>query len=165
MRALSVLAGTLFFVLFAVGARAEEGGDALFSTLMMDIHGEPITLSRFQGNPLVVKFWERICPSCRDEIPELSALQREYKGRGLTVLGIALEEDPVRVREFLIAYEAHYPVVLGREQGIGLMKMFGNEGALLPYTLIIDREGEVVLRKVGAFKKSDFQEVAEKLLR
>ena len=161
----AVLAGALCFVLFAAGARAGEGTDALFSASMIDTHGEPMALSRFQGKPLIVHFWARICVPCRDEFPELMALQKKYKKQGLTVLGIALEEEPDKVREFLTAYKVSYPVALAREQGIPLMQTFGNEEAFLPFTLLIDRKGEVVLRKIGVLGKSDFQGAAGNLLR
>jgi len=168
VKTMKILAGALFFVLFlAAGAKAQEqegeGLDALFETTMMDLHGEPMTLSRFRGKPLIVHFWSRLCFPCREEFPEFIALQKKYKKRGLTVLGIALEEDPVKVREFLTAYEVGYPAALVGEQGIPLMKALGNDEAFLPFTLLIDRKGEVVLRKHGIFRKSDFQRVAEKL--
>jgi peroxiredoxin len=166
MKAARVLAGALFFVLFAAGAIAQEqkGLDALFEATMMDLHGEPMTLSQFRGKPLIVSFWSRLCIPCRDEFPEFIALRAKYKKQGLDVLGIALEEDPVKVREFLAAYEVDYPAALVGKQGIALMQALGNDKALLPFTLLIDRRGEVVLSKRGIFKKSDFQGVAEKLL-
>ncbi|MCL2880030.1 MAG: TlpA family protein disulfide reductase [Treponema sp.] len=162
MRVAGILAGV--FVLFAAGAKAEEGVDALFSATMTDVQGKSMQLSGFQGRPLIVKFWERICAPCRDEFPVLIALQKKYKKQGLTVLGIALEKEPDKVRDFLVAYQVNYPVALAGEQGIPLMQAFGNEGALLPFTLLIDRRGEVVLRKVGVFQNSDFQGMAGKLL-
>lgn len=162
MKIARVLACALFLV--ALGAKAEqEGVGALLEATMMDIHGEPMALSQFRGKPLIISFWARWCVPCRDEFPEFMALQKKY--RGLTVLGIALEDDPVKVREFLAAYEVDYPSALAGEQGIALMKAFGNDEALLPFTLLIDRRGEVVLSKRGVFKKSDFQGVSKKLLR
>jgi thiol-disulfide isomerase/thioredoxin len=152
----------LFLVLFTVVAKAEEqaGVDALFSATMVDIHGKPMALSHFRGEPLIVSFWSRLCFPCREEFPEFIALREKYKKQGLTVLGIALEEDPVKVREFLVAYGVDYPSALAGEQGIPLMRTLGNDEALLPFTLLIDRRGEVVLRKRGIFRESDFQNVA-----
>ena len=164
MKAVKILAGTLFFVLFAVGAKAEESLDALLEATMTDIYGKPMALSDFRGKPLIVQFWARWCVPCRDEFPELMALQAQYKERGLAVLGIALEEDPVKVREFLTAYQVSYPAALAGEQGgIALMQALGNDGAFLPFTLLIDRRGEVVLRQRGVFRKSDFEGVIGKL--
>ncbi|MDR1849274.1 MAG: TlpA family protein disulfide reductase [Zoogloeaceae bacterium] len=167
MKVVKVLAGALLgFVLLTVTARAEEEGvDALFSATMMDVHGAPMPLSSFRGKPLIVQFWARWCVPCRDEFPELTLLGKKYKKQGLIVLGIALEEDPVKVREFLAAYGVNYPAALAGNQGASLMQTLGNEKGLLPFTLLINRKGEVVLRKYGVFKKSDFQGVAGKMLR
>jgi len=163
VRAVKILAGVLL-ILFTVGVRA-EGLDALFSATLLDTQGEPMPLAGFRGKPLIVQFWARWCVPCREEFPELIRLEKRYKKRGLVVLGIALEEDPVAVREFLAAYEVRYPVALSREQGLSLLDALGNDKSVLPFTLLIDRRGEVVLRKYGVFKRSDFQGVADKLLR
>jgi thiol-disulfide isomerase/thioredoxin len=165
VKAAKTLAGVLFLVLLAVGAKAEEGLDDLFEAPMTDIYGKPMTLSHIRGKPLIVNFWARACVACRDEFPVLAALQAEYKERGLIVLGIALEEDPVKVREFLAAYEVDYPAALAGEHGIPLMKALGNNEALLPFTLLINRRGEIIFRKYGIFRKSDFQGVAGDFLR
>jgi thiol-disulfide isomerase/thioredoxin len=165
VKGVKVLAGALFFVLFTIGARAEEGLDALFEASMIDIHGKPMTLSHFRGKPLIVSFWERVCPICRDGFPELAALQTKYEKRGLIVLGIALEKEPDKVREFLAVYKANYPVVLAGKQRCDLMQGFGNDGCFLPYTLLVNRKGEVIFRKHGPFKESDFQAVAGEFLR
>lgn len=172
MRAASLLAGLLAFTLTVFGAKAEAGGqeepgvDRLFSATMKDVHGAPMTLSRFRGRPLIVNFWARVCPPCRDEIPELAALQAQYKEQGLVVLGIALEDEPDKAREFLAAYGADYPAALaGEQEGISLMRALGNTESFLPFTLLIDRKGEIVLSKRGIFSKNDFQGAAGKLLR
>ena len=170
MRVVRVLASVLLLILFAAEAKAEEQGkeklNALFEATMKDIHGEPMTLSQFRGKPLIISFWARWCVPCRDEFPEFMALRKKHKKQGLTVLGVALEEDPVKVREFFVAYEVDYPTALiDKEEGYSLMKPLGNEDKVLPFTLLINRKGEIVLSKRGVFKKSDFQGVARKVLR
>jgi len=167
VKIVSVLASVLLLVLFTVGAKAQEKGglDALLDATMIGLHGEPMPLSQFRGKPLIVSFWARWCVPCRDEFPEFMALRKKYKKQGLTVLGVALEDDPVKVRDFLIAYKVDYPAALAGEQGIPLIQALGNDEALLPFTLLIDRRGEIVSSKRGVFRKSDFQGVAGKLLR
>ncbi|MDR0735314.1 MAG: TlpA family protein disulfide reductase [Zoogloeaceae bacterium] len=109
-------------------------------------------------------FWARWCPPCREEIPELMALGKKYEKRGLAIVGVALENDTIKTREFLAAYGVTYPVILAPEQGVSMMKALGNDKELLPFTLIIDAQGKVVLRKPGRFRQDDFESVAEGLL-
>ncbi|MFV0372460.1 MAG: TlpA family protein disulfide reductase, partial [Azonexus sp.] len=89
----------------------------------------------------------------------------EYGKRGLVVLGVAIEDDPAAVKEFAKAYEINYPVGVDKKKGLWLMQSLGNGVSGLPFTLIIGRDGEVVVRKIGQFTRKDFDDVAEKLLK
>lgn len=146
-------------------AAAAADADALFAAALTGTDGRPAALAEYRGKPLLVNFWARWCPPCRSEMPELAALQAEYGAQGLTVLGIAIDDDAAAVREFLAAYDIGYPVALGRDTGIGLMQSLGNASAGLPFTLAIDREGGVRLRKLGAFGRDDFHGIAQELMR
>jgi thiol-disulfide isomerase/thioredoxin len=149
---------------FAAGAWAENGAETLFSIALPDVRNdETVEFARFRGKPLIVNFWARGCPPCREEIPELMALQKKYATQGLAIVGIALENDPLKVREFLAAYEVTYPVVLAPGQGVSMMKALGNDRELLPFTLIVGPQGEIVLRKPGRFRQDDFESVADAL--
>jgi len=143
---------------------ASAATDALFAATLNGSDDKPVALETYRGKPLLVNFWARWCAPCRKEIPELVQLQSDYGNQGLNVVGIAIEDDTTAVREFLKAYSVTYPVGVNQKKGIWLMQGLGNDGALLPFTLAIDRKGEIVMRKIGAFKKTDFEQVADKLL-
>ncbi|MDR0563459.1 MAG: TlpA family protein disulfide reductase [Azoarcus sp.] len=160
-----VLVGALFLSFFSAGATAGQDAEILFSATLTNLEGKPMPLAPFRDKPLIINFWARWCVPCRDEFPELIALRAKYAKQGLTVLGIALEDDSAKVREFLAAYKIDYPVALAREQGLDLIRATGNAEALLPYTLIINRQGEIVLNKYGRFSQSDFEAVARRLWR
>ena len=137
----------------------------LFSSTMNGTDGNPVALEKFRGKPLIINFWARWCPPCRKEIPELIKLQKEFSGRGLTVLGVAVEEDAAAVLEFANAYEVNYPVVVDKKKGIWLMQNLGNSQAGLPFTLLIDRQGNIVSRKMGMFTRADFDAAVGDLLK
>jgi thiol-disulfide isomerase/thioredoxin len=87
---------------------------------------KPVALESFRGKPLIVNFWARWCAPCRVEIPELAKTQDKYARRGLTVIGIGLEDKAESVRDFMKAYEMNYTVLLAKTGGIELMQALGN---------------------------------------
>jgi len=166
-----VSARSLFGALFvAVGVLLSQASCAvdsaqLFSASLVGTDGKVVNLEKFRGKPLIVNFWARWCPPCRKEIPELIQIQNEFGGHGLAVLGIAVEDDPAAVQEFANAYDVNYPIVVDKKKAIWLMQVLGNGSTGLPFTLLIDRQGNVVLRKMGLFTRKDFDAATPLLLK
>ncbi|MFN4148891.1 MAG: TlpA family protein disulfide reductase [Rhodocyclaceae bacterium] len=139
---------------------------ALFSTRLGGTQDKPATLAAFRGQPLIVNFWARWCPPCRDELPEVKAIADKYRAQGLTVIGIALEDDSANARDFLEAYEVDYPnFFAGSQRGMELLKALGNDKAALPYTLFVDRQGAILGHKLGRISRSELEAAASALLK
>ncbi|MGE5386551.1 MAG: TlpA family protein disulfide reductase [Betaproteobacteria bacterium] len=132
----------------------------LFATTLTDAEGRIVALERYRGKPLIVNFWARWCPPCREEIPELKRIQALQGEQGLEVVGIGIEEDHDGVLRFINANAMNYPVLLTGDQGNALMKAVGNNTLALPYTLAIDREGRIVGRKLGLMRRADVDALA-----
>ena len=81
------------------------------------------------------------------------------------MLGIGIEDKADAAKEFAKAYEMDYPVFVAKEQGIPLMKALANTKGGLPFTVFIDRNGQVIQIKLGLIKKADLDAAAEKLLK
>jgi thiol-disulfide isomerase/thioredoxin len=145
-------------------ARA-DGPESLFAATLSDLADKPVALAAYKGRPLIVSFWARWCAPCRDEIPELIKARAKYKSKGVEVLGIAIEDNVEGVRDFAQAYEMDYPVLLAKNKGIWLMQALGNGGAGLPFTVVIDRQGKMVERKLGVMKKNDIEAAFEAALK
>jgi thiol-disulfide isomerase/thioredoxin len=158
----------ILFAVLGLGFSAAAGATdsaQLFAATLTGVDGQPVNLDKFRGKPLIVNFWARWCPPCRKEIPELVKLQSEFGGRGLTVLGIAVEEDPAAVKEFAMAYDVNYPLVVDKKKAIWLMQTLGNGSTGLPFTLLLDSQGNIVQRKMGLFTRQDFDAAIPLLLK
>lgn len=140
-----------------------ERAEALFSVNLYNLENHLVSLADRRGQPIVVNFWARWCPPCRVEIPELVALQA--RKTGVTVIGINIETDPAPVRDFAYAYDINYPVLLSRGAGIDLMRSLGNSKAGLPYTVVLNRQGEIVARHTGAVTKAQLDAAVALALR
>ena len=136
----------------------------LFEATLNDLDDKPVALERYRGKPLIVNFWARWCGPCRVEIPELIAIRQAHKGK-LEVLGIGIEDKADAAKEFARAYEMDYPVFVARDKGIPLMQALGNTKGGLPFTIVIDRNGQVVQKKMGIMKKADLDAAAELALK
>ena len=160
------LFATLVFALVAASTAADEmpSSAPLFAATLNDLDDKPVALERYKGKPLIVNFWARWCGPCRVEIPELIAIRKAHKGK-LEVLGIGIEDKADAAKEFARAYEMNYPVFVAREKGIPLMQALGNTKGGLPFTIVIDRDGQVVQKKMGIMKKTDLEAAAELALR
>lgn len=151
-------------LLAASFARAASSAP-LFAATLTGTDDKPVALETYRGKPMIVNFWARWCGPCRVEIPELVKAHDKYQKKGLVVLGIGLEDKAESVRDFMKAYEMNYPVLLARDKGIELMQALGNPKAGLPYTIVINRQGEIVTSKLGAMKKAEIDAAGEAALR
>ncbi len=151
--------------LLAAGCVHAASSDALFAMTLSGSDDKPVALETFRGKPLIVNFWARWCAPCRVEIPELIKTRDKYRKRGLVVIGIGLEDKAESVRDFMKAYEMDYTVLLAKDGGIELMKALGNTRAGLPFTVAIDRRGEIVAIKLGAMNRAELDGAAEAALK
>ena len=154
----------LLGLLLAAPAWPQNSSAPLFAAALHDADDRPFAFEQLRGKPLIVNFWARWCGPCRAEIPELSAAHDKYAGKGLVVIGIALDDKVEAVRDFARAYEMRHTGLLAKEGGIALMQALGNARAVVPFTLVIDRKGEVIGSKLGAMNHAEIEAAASRLL-
>jgi len=123
--------------------------------------GKEIKLSDYKGKIVILDFWATWCPPCRVGIPDLVALQKEYK-KDLIVIGISLDIDTKDdVVPFIKAFRINYPILYGNEK---IVNDYGGIGAI-PTTFVIDRKGNVVNMHVGLVDKSVYVNQIKKILK
>ena len=146
-----------------LAAAAADAG-VLFGAKLFDFDDRPAALAELQGQPLIVNFWARWCGPCRKEIPELAAAHERYAGQGLRIIGIALDDKAEATRDFAKAYDMNYRGLLAKNAGIALMQALGNTKAVVPFTLLIDRQGQIVGSKLGPMDGAEIEAAAKRLL-
>ncbi len=141
---LSVLLGPL--LLGAVSNAAENAKQAPDFQLA-DLSGMVHRLSDLHGGVVVLNFWATWCPECLVEIDSLSAFAEKYGKRGVVVLSISLDKDEQALRDYLHSHPVRFPVMIDRDGGVFVRKYIIRG---LPATVLIDRQGSVAARLLGA---------------
>lgn len=149
-----VLAFSLVLILF-LGAglfqcASRKVGDPAPDFVFPTIDGQTVQLSKLRGQPVLINFWATWCPPCRAEMPYIQAAFEE-KGQEVEFIGVNLEEDLERVRQF------------AEERGLSFTMALDSEGKSwdtynirgLPETFLVDEEGIIRHKKVGPFQSKE----------
>ena len=115
-------------------------------------------LSEFRGQVVLVNFWARWAGDSRREMPALDRINTTYGRAGLVVLGVAVDEDSRRAREFAEAMKVGYPILFDTTPGVGRDYLLRS----MPMTLLLDRSGVVRYSKAG-FKSGDDRMVLDEI--
>lgn len=126
---------------------------------LQDIDGKRWSLAEQRGRVVLVNYWGTWCPPCRQETPGLVRLANEYRGKGVEVAGISLDEDLTAVREFVAEYHISYPILLPSNA-----ENLTTTIESIPVSLLYDRQGRVAKRYVGAVSEATFKRDVEQLL-
>jgi thiol-disulfide isomerase/thioredoxin len=117
-----------------------------------DLTGSAVRLSDLKGKVVLINFWGIWCKSCRQEIPHLSALDREWREKGLVVLGADYGDAPEDLAPFVKELEMSYPVLVDD----GLADQY--EVLVYPTTVVVDRKG-LVRARVEGYREETFEDM------
>lgn len=165
---LAAAAGYFAAMHFAQEATEEPGGGSIvgqhrpdFSHL--DTSGRTVSAGDFDGTVMLVNFWATWCEPCVEEMPMLSGLRQALAERGFEVVGIALDE-PERAEAFAADLGLVYPVLLGEADTVVTGRRYGNDTGMLPYSVLVDRQGVVRWSKLGALERAELEREIKRLL-
>ena len=111
------------------------------------LEGQTVSLSNFQGKPVLINFWAVSCPPCRFEMPFIQQVYEEWSDKGLVILAINIGENPSTVKRFIESYGFSFLVLLDTRGDVALK--YGIR--LIPVSLFIDKNGIIQAKIIGAF--------------
>lgn len=134
-------------LLFACGEKAdkpetEQSSPVTTGFALPDLEGQERRLAEWKGQVVMLNFWAPWCPPCRKEVPAFIELQEKYADKGFTFVGITVDTRE-NAQTFADTMGINYPILIAEEEGIAIAREYGNKVGALPYTVLLDREGEV----------------------
>jgi peroxiredoxin len=118
--------------------------------VLKGLDGRNLRLSEFRGQVVLLNFWARWAGDTRQEMPALDRINTTYSRAGLVVLGVSIDEDLTRARQFADAMKVSYPILFDTGSDIGRDYLLEK----MPMTILVDRAGVVRYSNVG-FKRGD----------
>lgn len=111
------------------------------------VSGDKIDWQKYRGKVVLIDYWATWCGLCHAELPNIRRMHQQYKEQGFEVIGISLDEDPAKVRQFMESQGIPWPTLVGHKpetQGWNhpMVDKYGIHD--LPRAILVDREGKVV---------------------
>jgi len=126
-------------------------GDIAPDLVGKDLQGAPVYLSSFRGRVVVLNFWATWCGPCRAEMPILNALRARFGEQDLVVIGVSMDADGwSAVSPFAAQEGITYPLAVGDDE---VSAAYGGISEL-PTTFVINREGAIVVKRVGPLSEN-----------
>jgi len=154
------------FLLASCGTRQKSGalpsgGSSAPDFSLQTADGSTVELKSLRGKVVVLNFWATWCGPCRAEMPGIMQVYSRLKGEGVEIIGISLDRNGWDdVRPFLQKTTVTYPVVVGDQD---LAKAYKIPDAI-PYSVFIDRTGNIASTHVGFMSEAQFESELKKLL-
>ena len=163
----AAIAGLLACLAAAASAFAAEAtrlaGD-------VDAKGLASAVAKDRGKVVIVNFWATWCVPCREEFPDLVRLEKAYRDRGVSVLGVSIDlpKDMPKIEKFLATNRPDFPNYLKRSGGDdqdfidSVDKKWGGE---LPFTVVYGRDGKRARSLSGKQSYAEFEKAVTGLLK
>lgn len=127
---------------------------------LIDLNGKPVQSEKYKGKVIILNFWATWCPPCRAEMPDFMKLHAAYKDKGVTFLGISLDQGLGPVKRYVRTEKVNYPILMGNSK---MVDDYGNFSAI-PQTFVIDAEGRINKQFMGLVKFEKLEKVIQSLI-
>jgi len=143
----------------APGATAKPVANLDF--VLKNIEGQDVRLADLKGKPLLINFWATWCVPCKAEIPWFAEFADAYKAKGLTVVGISVDDPPEDIKAFATEFKVNYPMLVGRDRA-DIAKAFDAE-QVIPVSWLVRADGSVQAKVTGIHPKTWFEQQLQEM--
>ena len=128
---------------------------------LKDLQGGTVRLTDYKGKVVLINFWATWCKPCLVEMPDLVKMQKDYESQGLQIVGITCPPMTQKnVEDIARKLNLNYPILYGTDEVSDAY--YAN--AVLPTTIIVDREGKIRGRILGILVPEEFEHSVKPLL-
>ncbi|HYP26206.1 MAG TPA: redoxin domain-containing protein [Blastocatellia bacterium] len=138
------------------GPRSPFIGKEAADFKLKDVSGKKVELKSLRGNVVVLDFWATWCLPCREEMPHLEKLHREFKDKGLLVVGINVE-DSKAARSFMKKYDYTFMTLIDDGNTSVVYRVEG-----IPTVFVIGKDGKITDHYVGAQSEEELREAIKR---
>ncbi len=124
------------------------------------LSGEAFQFSAHKGKPIMINFFASWCLPCREEIPALVKIQKEYEPKGVTFLAVAIDDTEEDVNKFIKRLGFTFPV--GHDKTGAIKEAYGVYG--LPTSFFISKESTINYFHPGGVSEALLRHELDKLL-
>ena len=145
----------------AAVATAEAGDMAAPAFTVKTVEGKTLKLSDLRNKPVIVDFWATWCGPCRAIMPDLNDMQARYGAKGLTVIGMSVDETGTApVKRFANQLGVRFTIAMANDD---VLDAYGPIRSI-PTTFFINRKGEIVRRVIGRIDPETMNAYVQEIL-
>jgi len=155
MKRILLMMGILLIISCSIAGN--RGGKKAPDFSLRSIDGKNVKLSDYKGKILILNFFATWCPPCKKEIPDFVKFYKEYKNKGIEIVGVAVGSKEKNVKELIKKFNIKYPVAMSDGK---IEKLFGGI-RFVPTTFIIDGKGNIIKKRVGMMGEGELKKIVE----
>ena len=147
----------------AVNRGSDATASVIYATAFPDLAGVQQPIAQWSQRLLIINFWASWCAPCLEEVPLLVRMQQKYQDRGLQIIGIAADSQ-LNAAKFAQKLAINYPTLPDESRAIEFSRRVGNRLGLLPFSIVLGADGQIVTTKLGVFNDQELETLITKHL-